>query len=98
MLEACSRQMAPARDRRDLELDLVISGGCADESPSVTATRSWYDNRDEDWRMATADQQVRAEEPQKILSAHQEGAVVSHNPRKPGRPSHAYHAYLSAAR
>ena len=32
----------------------------------------------------------------KPLYGHQEGAVVSYNPRKPGRPSHAYHAFLMA--
>ena len=30
----------------------------------------------------------------KPLYGHQEGAVVSYNPKKPGRPSHAYHAFL----
>ncbi len=32
----------------------------------------------------------------KPLYGHQEGAVVSDNPKKPGRPSHAYHAFLMA--
>ncbi len=32
----------------------------------------------------------------KPLFGHQEGAVVSFNPHKPGRPSHAYHAYMVA--
>lgn len=32
----------------------------------------------------------------KPLYGHQEGAVVGYNPRKPGRPSHAYHTYLMA--
>ena len=32
----------------------------------------------------------------KPLYGHQEGAVVSYNPRKPGRPSHSYHTYLMA--
>ena len=32
----------------------------------------------------------------KPLYGHQEGAVVSYNPKKPGRPSHAYHAFLMA--
>jgi hypothetical protein len=32
----------------------------------------------------------------KALYGHQEGAVVGYNPRKPGRPSHAYHTYLMA--
>ncbi len=32
----------------------------------------------------------------KPLFGHQEGAVVGYNPRKPGRPSHAYHSYLIA--
>lgn len=30
----------------------------------------------------------------KPLYGHQEGAVKSYNPRKPGRPSHAYHSYF----
>lgn len=30
----------------------------------------------------------------KPLYGHQEGAVVSYNPHKPGRPSHSYHSYL----
>lgn len=30
----------------------------------------------------------------KPLYGHQEGAVVSYNPRKPGRPSQCYHTYL----
>ena len=34
----------------------------------------------------------------KPLYGHQEGAVVSYNPKKPGRPSHACHAFLVAAR
>jgi hypothetical protein len=29
----------------------------------------------------------------KPLYGHQEGAVVSYNPNKPGRPSHSYHTY-----
>ena len=32
----------------------------------------------------------------KPLFGHQEGAVIGYNPRKPGRPSHAYHTYLMA--
>jgi hypothetical protein len=32
----------------------------------------------------------------KPLYGRQEGAVVSYNPRKPGRPSHSYHTYLMA--
>lgn len=32
----------------------------------------------------------------KPLYGHQQGAVVSYNPRKPGRPSHSYHTYLMA--
>ncbi|HEY2533548.1 MAG TPA: transposase [Xanthobacteraceae bacterium] len=32
----------------------------------------------------------------KPLFGHQEGAVVSFNPHKPGRPSHAYHTYMVA--
>jgi hypothetical protein len=35
----------------------------------------------------------------KPLYGHQEGAVVSYNPNKPGRPSHSYHTYsISGAR
>jgi hypothetical protein len=29
----------------------------------------------------------------KVLYGNQEGAVVGYNPKKPGRPSHTYHAY-----
>ncbi len=32
----------------------------------------------------------------KPLYGRQQGAVVSYNPHKPGRPSHAYHTYLMA--
>jgi hypothetical protein len=32
----------------------------------------------------------------KPLSGHQQGAVVSYNPHKPGRPSHSYHSYMLA--
>jgi len=32
----------------------------------------------------------------KSLYGKQEGAVVSYNPKKPGRPSHSYHTYLMA--
>jgi hypothetical protein len=32
----------------------------------------------------------------KPLYGHQEGAVVSRNPNKPGRPSHSYHCYMMA--
>ena len=32
----------------------------------------------------------------KVLYGHQEGAVVSYNPKKPGRPSHSYHTYIMA--
>lgn len=32
----------------------------------------------------------------KLLYGKQEGAVVSYNPKKPGRPSHSYHTYLMA--
>ena len=32
----------------------------------------------------------------KPLYGHQEAAVISYNPRKPGRPSHSYHTYLMA--
>jgi hypothetical protein len=30
----------------------------------------------------------------KPLYGHQEGALIGYNPKKPGRPSHAYHTYL----
>lgn len=30
----------------------------------------------------------------KLLYGHQEGAEISYNPKKPGRPSHVYHTYL----
>ena len=32
----------------------------------------------------------------KSLYGHQEGAALGYNPKKPGRPSHAYHTYLMA--
>ena len=32
----------------------------------------------------------------KPLYGHQEGAVVSYNPNKRGRPSHSYHCYMMA--
>jgi hypothetical protein len=32
----------------------------------------------------------------KPLYGHQEGAVLGYNPKKPGRPSHAYHSYILA--
>jgi hypothetical protein len=32
----------------------------------------------------------------KVLYGKQEGAVISYNPKKPGRPSHTYHTYLMA--
>jgi hypothetical protein len=32
----------------------------------------------------------------KPLYGHQEGAVVSYNPHKPGRPSHSFHSYILA--
>ena len=32
----------------------------------------------------------------KLLYGKQEGAVVGYNPKKPGRPSHSYHAYMIA--
>jgi len=32
----------------------------------------------------------------KPLYGHREGALVGYNPKKPGRPSHAYHTYLMA--
>src|SRR5208337_3060925 len=32
----------------------------------------------------------------KLLYGHQEGAVVSYNPRKPGRPTHVHHTYMLA--
>jgi len=32
----------------------------------------------------------------KPLYGHQEGAAIGYNPKKPGRPSHAYHTYLMA--
>lgn len=32
----------------------------------------------------------------KPLYGHQQGAVISYNPHKPGRPSHSYHTYLMA--
>ena len=32
----------------------------------------------------------------KPLYGHQEGAVVSYNPKKPGRPSHVHHTYMMA--
>jgi len=32
----------------------------------------------------------------KPLYGHQEGAAVSYNPHKPGRPSHSYHCYMMA--
>ena len=63
-------RMAQIRDRWDLEQDLAISGGSADASPSVAPARSRHDKRDEDWWMATADQQERAGEPQKATEQH----------------------------
>ena len=32
----------------------------------------------------------------KPLYGHQEGAIVSYNPKKPGRPSHVHHTYMLA--
>jgi Transposase DDE domain group 1 len=32
----------------------------------------------------------------KLLYGHQEGAVVSYNPERPGRPSHVHHTYMLA--
>ena len=32
----------------------------------------------------------------KPLYGHQEGALIGYNPKKPGRPAHAYHTYLMA--
>ena len=32
----------------------------------------------------------------KPIYGNQEGAMVGYNPRKPGRPSHSYHTYLTA--
>ena len=32
----------------------------------------------------------------KPLYGHQEGAVISYNPKKPGRPSHVHHTYMMA--
>ena len=32
----------------------------------------------------------------KPLYGHQEGAVLGYNPKKPGRPSHAYHSFILA--
>ncbi len=32
----------------------------------------------------------------KLLYGHQEGAVVSYNPARPGRPSHVHHTYMLA--
>lgn len=32
----------------------------------------------------------------KPLYGKHEGAIISHNPKKPGRPSHTYHTYLMA--
>lgn len=32
----------------------------------------------------------------KQLYGKQQGAVISYNPKKPGRPSHSYHTYLMA--
>jgi len=32
----------------------------------------------------------------KPLYGHQEGALIGYNPKKPGRPSHAYHTHLMA--
>jgi hypothetical protein len=32
----------------------------------------------------------------KPVYGHQEGALLGYNPKKPGRPSHAYHTYLMA--
>ena len=29
----------------------------------------------------------------KLLYGHQDGAEISYNPRKPGRPSHVLHTY-----
>jgi hypothetical protein len=34
----------------------------------------------------------------KVLYGHQEGAVLSYNPKKPGRPSHIIHTYWIASR
>ena len=32
----------------------------------------------------------------KTLYGHQQGALIGYNPKKPGRPSHAYHSYFMA--
>ena len=42
------------------------------------------------------DPTVALGQPLKPLYGKQEGAVVSYNPKKPGRPSHSDHIYLMA--
>ena len=63
-------RIARARDHRDVEQDVAISGGTADEKPSVTPARSQRDKRDEAWWMAEGVQQARAEEPRKMTKQH----------------------------
>ena len=72
MREAMDRlnRIGQARDRRDVEQELAVSCGTADEKPAVTPARSQRDKRDEDWWMAEGSQQARAEEPRKMTRQH----------------------------
>ena len=54
------------RNRRNVEQMFAMSGGTPEGSPCVTPARSQREKRDEDWWMAAAVQQVRAEEPRKM--------------------------------
>lgn len=58
----------------------------------------WLDAhvRDSAWPLLDAGWVLDVDTTIKPLYGKQQGAVVSYNPKKPGRPSHSYHTYLMA--
>ena len=63
-------RIAQARNPRDVEQELVVSGDSPDAIPSLTPARSQHDKRDENWWMAEGVQQARNEEPRKMTRRH----------------------------
>ena len=63
-----------------------------------TAGRTWMQTHLEAsvWPLLTAPWVLDVDVTIKPLYGKQEGAVIGYNPKKPGRPSHAYHTYQMA--
>lgn len=81
--------IAPAPDDKHTELQRA-----AQQAQHARATRWMQDQLEHSIAQATATPWILdCDTTIKVLYGKQDGAVVSYNPHKPGRPSHAIHTY-----